>query len=246
MLGYINSVSEFSEAFLTCAGVTEEKCMFTSSTLSFQQTSSHAVSEGGTRGMSLEGSQTGNSSGCFHDLLVFRSAHVNVFTGASFRAYQCTLWENHKTFFSTVHKDTARVLSPSCGGMSVKRKSSVTLKVTQLNVISTFLALNDSISFVAVIFSTVDWCFHCVREATSFSGQIFTLASASMLGNTGGKTLWVWKKNVKHAETVKHKWAKRNNSERDGSRLNRLFYRHTLYITAQLLPVDSVCRTSPS
>lgn len=88
MFRYIKSISEFSEAFITCAGVTEEKCVFTSSTLSFQQTSSHTEWEGGTRGMSLEGSQTGNSSGCFHDLLVFLSAHVNVFTGASFRAYQ--------------------------------------------------------------------------------------------------------------------------------------------------------------
>lgn len=60
--------------------------------------------------------------------------------------YEKTIKKN----FSTVHKNTARVLSPSCGGMTVKRKrvkgSSVTLKVTHLNVISTFLALNDSIS----------------------------------------------------------------------------------------------------
>lgn len=57
----------------------------------------------------------------------------------------------------------------------------------------------------------------CVKQRLS-ADQIFTLASASMLGNTGGKTLWVWEKNFKHAETVKHKWAKRNNPERDGGR----------------------------
>lgn len=56
--------------------------------------------------MSLEGSQTGNSSGCFQDLHVSEvKAHVNVFTVTSFRTYQ----EKHKaifSFLSSVHRET--------------------------------------------------------------------------------------------------------------------------------------------
>lgn len=217
MFRYIKSISEFSEAFITCAGVTEEKCVFTSSTLSFQQTSSHTEWEGGTRGMSLEGSQTGNSSGCFHDLLVFLSAHVNVFTGASFRAYQ---WENHQTFFSAVHKN--RALSPSCGGMTVKKKESGEVLwpwklLTWMLFLHSWLWMIVSLLWLLSSAQWTDVFIVCVKQRLS-ADQIFTLASASMLGNTGGKTLWVWEKNFKHAETVKHKWAKRNNPERDGGR----------------------------
>lgn len=52
-----------------CAGVTEEICTFTSFISSFEQASSHTVLEGVTHGISPKGSQTGNSSGCFQDLL---------------------------------------------------------------------------------------------------------------------------------------------------------------------------------
>lgn len=65
----------------------------------------------------------------------------------------------HFSHLCHLYIKTVRVLSPSRGGMTVKKKvkgSSVTLKVTRLNVISTFCGLNDSISFVDVIFSPVD------------------------------------------------------------------------------------------
>lgn len=112
----------------------------------------------------------------------------------------------HYSHFCHLYRETDGSFTITWG-INVKSSEVLQPWKLQLQVISTFFGLNNSISFVDLIFSHLYWCFHCVHEATSFSGQSFPLASASMLVNTGGKTLRVWNKNVKHAEMAKHKRA---------------------------------------
>lgn len=58
------------EASIMCGGVTLEICVCFIHFNIHADIISHSIGEGVTHGMSLEGSQTGNSSGCFQDLLV--------------------------------------------------------------------------------------------------------------------------------------------------------------------------------
>lgn len=194
-------VHHLGEAFIMFSGVTAEICVFTSSTSSYF---THTVSEGVTHRMSLEGSRTGNSSGCFPDLLACLSKctceciysdfilSMLMFNAHFKKSIKCI------SFLSFLNEKTDRVVSPLCGGMTVKKSwgkfsAPESYSWRHFNI----LWLNDSISFVDLV---------CVRCTAVFIVCVKQLLSAvSVLFNTVGKTLWVWNKNVKHAKTLKHK-----------------------------------------
>lgn len=144
------------------------------------------------------------------------SQHINAYLRKIIKHYShfCHPYIEKQTGFFYHHvRDECKV-----------KGSFVTLKTT---VTSYFYILwfNDSISFVDLIFTQVYWCFHCLREAAAFSRQSFPLALASILVNSGGKTLWVWNKNVKHAEMAKHKRAT-TTSRGTWADPHHLFYRY--------------------
>lgn len=121
----------------------------------------------------------------------------------------------------------------------------------QLQVISTFFGWSDSISFVDVIFSRVYWCFHCVREATSFNRQSFPLNQRAYWLILEVKLGWSGTR-----MSNMRRWRNTSELRQPWEGRDRIFH-HCLYtlrlakiahsriITSQL-PVDPDCKSSTS